>query len=114
MQQLISIVRSLILDPDILLLDEPFSSIDEINRTKMHLYLLKIHKQTNKTTILVTHSLSEAVYLSDKVIVMSSNPGRVKRVINIHLSSREGEVFFSEEFLNYVRMIKKELVNEKQ
>jgi len=112
MQQLISIVRSLILDPDILLLDEPFSSIDEINRTKMHAHLLLIQRQTNKTVIMVTHSLSEAVYLSDKVIVLTPSPAKVKKTIDIYLSNRSEEILFSEEFLGYVKAIKKELIND--
>lgn len=112
MQQLVSIIRSLVLDPDILLLDEPFSSIDEINRMRMHNHLLRIHRQTNKTIILVTHSLHEAVYLSDKVIVFTSSPGRVKKVIDINLYKRDADVIFSEEFLNYIKAIRGELVNE--
>jgi len=114
MQQLISIVRSLVLNPDILLLDEPFSSIDEINRTKMHLHLLKIHQQTNKTTLLVTHSLSEAVFLSEKIIIMTSNPGRTKRIIEVNLPTRNEEILFSEEFLNYLKIIREELKNEEK
>jgi len=114
MQQLIAIVRSLVLDPDILLLDEPFSSIDEINRVKMHAHLLRIHKQTSKTTVLVTHSLTEAVNLSSKVIVLTPCPARVKKIFNIHLSVRSEEALFSEEFLDYVKAIRKELVNEPQ
>lgn len=112
MQQLVSIVRSLILNPDILLLDEPFSSIDEINREKMHTHLLRIHKITNKTTLLVTHSLPEAVFLSEKVIVLTPSPGRVKKVVDIYLSERGERVLFSEEFLNYVKIIREELKNE--
>ncbi|MBU4274741.1 ABC transporter ATP-binding protein [Patescibacteria group bacterium] len=114
MQQLISIVRSLVLNPDILLLDEPFSSIDEINRTKMHLHLLRIHQQTNKTTLLVTHSLSEAVFLSERIIVMTSSPGRTKRIIDVNLSIRNEEILFSEEFLNYIKIIREELKNGKK
>lgn len=111
MQQLVSIIRSLVLDPDILLLDEPFSSIDEISRTKMHAHLLRIHQQTGKTIILVTHSLSEAVYLSEKVIVLTSSPGRTKKIIDINLSVRNEEILLSEEFLNYIVALKKELKN---
>jgi len=111
MQQLISVVRSLMLDPDIFLLDEPFSSIDEINRAKMHVHLLKIHKQTNKTFILVTHSLSEAVFLSNKIIVLTSRPGKVKKIVDINLSNHGEDIVFSKEFLNYVKIVKAELVN---
>lgn len=113
MQQLISVVRSLMLDPDIFLLDEPFSSIDEINRAKMHVHLLKIHKQTNKTIILVTHSLSEAVFLSNKIIIFTPHPGKVKKIVDINLPNRDDDIIFSKEFLNYVKIIKAELVNDK-
>ena len=112
MQQLVSIVRSLILDPDILLLDEPFSSIDEVHKLRMCFYLSKIHQQTKKTTILVTHSISEAVYLSDRVVVMTPNPGKIKKIFNIHLFNREQKILFSKEFLSYVRIIRKELFYE--
>lgn len=112
MQQLVSIVRSLILDPDVLLLDEPFSSIDEINKAKLHGELLKIHRQTNKTTILVTHSLTEAVYLSDQVIVLTCNPGKIKRVIDIDLPGRDDRVFLSDRFVGYLKTIKGELCHD--
>lgn len=111
MQQMVSVARSMILDPDIFLLDEPFSSIDEINRTKIHVSLLRIHQQTSKTMILVTHSLSEAVFLSDKIIILTSHPGKVKKIVDVNLSSRECGILFSEEFLTYVKTVKEELKN---
>lgn len=111
MKQLVSIARSLILDPDVLLLDEPFSSIDEINRTKLHLKLLDIHRKTHKTTLLVTHSLAEAVFLSDQVIVLTRRPARVKKIIDIALSCRDENILFSEEFLNYKKAVKTALAN---
>jgi len=109
MQQLVSIVRSLVLDPDVLLLDEPFSSIDEINKTKLHNELLKIHRETNKTTIMVTHCLEEAVYLSNQIIVLTPNPGRVKAIIEIDLSNEDRLGTLSEKFVAYLKIIKKEL-----
>ncbi len=112
MKQMVSVARSLILDPDIFLLDEPFSSIDEISRTNIHLNLLKIHQKTNKTMLLVTHSISEAVFLSDKIIVLTPRPGRVKKIIDIHLANREANTIFSEKFIAYVQAVKKELDNE--
>lgn len=111
MQQLVSIIRSLILDPDVLLLDEPFSSIDEINKAKMHRKLLEIHRQTDKTTLLVTHSLNEAVFLSDKIIVLTPNPGRVKRMLEIKLAHKNEDVVLSDKFIEYLRIIKQELSN---
>jgi len=112
MQQLVSIVRSLALDPDVLLLDEPFSCIDEINRSRFHDELLKIHKQTRKTTLLVTHSLTEAVYLSDRVIILTPNPGRLKKIIDIDLIRGSDTLCFSDEFLGYIKKIRMELSNE--
>jgi len=111
MQQLVSIVRSLILDPDILLLDEPLSSIDEINRSKMQLKLLEIHKKTKKTTVMITHSINEAVLLSDKVIVLTPRPATLKKIINIVFLHRNENAFFSKKFINYVKIIKEELIN---
>ncbi|MDP2864163.1 MAG: ATP-binding cassette domain-containing protein [bacterium] len=112
MKQLVSIARSLILEPDVLLLDEPFSSIDEINRTKIHLKLLEIHKKTKGTTILVTHSLAEAVFLSDQIIVLTPRPAKVKKVIDVNLSHRGEEIIFSEEFLEYKKAVNAELIND--
>jgi len=94
------------------LLDEPFSCIDEINRGKMHDYLLEIHNQTNKTTVMVTHSLAEAVYLSDKVMVLTKRPSMVKKIIDISFEDRNEEITFSDKFINYVKIIRQELINE--
>lgn len=112
MQQLVSIIRSLMLDPDILLLDEPFSSIDEISREKVHTKIMDIHKKTKKTTILVTHSISESVYLSDKVVILSSMPGTVKEAVNIYLSDRTNKIKYTREFINYVIYIRNALRND--
>jgi len=111
MQQLISITRSLILNPDILLLDEPFSSIDEINRSKMQLRLLEIHKKTKKTTVMITHSINEAVFLSDKIIVLSPRPATVNKVVTVVFQNRNERTAFSKIFLDYVKIVKKELKN---
>lgn len=111
MQQLVSIARSLILDPDILLLDEPLSSIDEINRSKLHLKLLEIHRQTKKTTIMVTHSINEAVFLSNQVIVLTARPARVRKIVDIEIIQRNEETVYSDKFLKYAELIKEELRN---
>lgn len=108
-QQLISILRSLSLNPKLLLLDEPFSSIDEINREKLQDKLLDIHKKTEKTTILITHSVNEAVFLSDTVVILSKEPAGIKKVININLNRSGNNIRTSEDFLNYVKNIRKYL-----
>ena len=74
MQQIVSILRAIINNPAVLLLDEPLSAIDEINRNKLQDILIKLHKSNKQTTILVTHSIHEAVYLSDKVYILGGSP----------------------------------------
>ena len=111
MQQLVSITRSLILNPEILLLDEPLSSIDEINRSKMQLKLLEIHKKTKKTTVMITHSINEAVFLSDKIIVLTPRPATLKKIVKVVFLHRNDKIVFSKKFINYVKIVKKELKN---
>ncbi len=83
MQQRVGIARALAIDPRILLMDEPFSALDEFTKEKLHEDLLRIWRQTNKTVIFVTHNIQEAVFLSDRVVVFSPHPGRVTSVVNI-------------------------------
>lgn len=85
MQQRASIARALALDPTILLMDEPFGALDEIRRHQMNEELLRIWSEQRKTVIFVTHSLEEAVFLSDNVVVMQPNPGRVVETLPIPL-----------------------------
>ena len=85
MQQRVGIARALALNPDILLMDEPFSALDEFTREKLHEDLLRIWSKTNKTIVFVTHNISESVYLSDRVCVLSPHPGRLSAVIDINL-----------------------------
>ena len=108
-RQLVSILRSLVLNPDVLLLDEPFSSIDEMTKDSMHEKLLAIHRQRKQTTILVTHSLQEAVYLSDQVIVLSKAPGEVKSIIDISFPRDSIEAKYSPESLEYIRQLRAEI-----
>lgn len=85
MQQRVGIARALAIDPEILLMDEPFSALDEFTKEKLHEDLLKIWLKTNKTVIFVTHNIQEAVFLSDRVVVLSPHPGRVSAVVDIDI-----------------------------
>ena len=86
-QQRVAIARGLAVDPEILFMDEPFGALDAITRYKLQDDLLHITKYQNKTVIFVTHDIDEAVFLADKIVVMSPNPGRIKAVIPIGLGS---------------------------
>jgi len=90
MQQRVSIARALILDPDILIMDEPFGALDALTRDQLNLELLKIWEEKRKTVIFVTHNIPEAVLLGDRVVVFSPRPGRAKAIIPIDLDRPRG------------------------
>lgn len=85
MQQRVGIARALAIRPEILLMDEPFSALDEFTREKLHEDLLRIWSKTNKTVLFVTHNIAEAVFLSDRVCVLSPHPGRLSAIVDINL-----------------------------
>jgi NitT/TauT family transport system ATP-binding protein len=110
MQQRVSICRALITDPPLLLMDEPFGALDALTREDMNLELLRIWEARKKTVLFVTHSIAEAVFLSDKVIVLSPRPSRVARVFEIELPrSRESSVRYTKEFGDYCGAIRAEI-----
>jgi NitT/TauT family transport system ATP-binding protein len=83
MQQRVGLARALAIDPKILLMDEPFSALDAQTREVLQAELLRIHAETGKTTLFVTHDLDEAIYLSDRIVVLAAKPGRVKKVVDV-------------------------------
>jgi NitT/TauT family transport system ATP-binding protein len=102
MQQRVNIARALATDPEILLLDEPFANLDAQTREFMQAELLRIWAATHKTAIFVTHNIVESVYLSDRVVVFTARPGRIKEIVNINLPRpRPLKIKRNPEFLQY-------------
>lgn len=114
MQQKVSIARALAYDPEILLMDEPFGALDEINRRKMNDELLAVWNETEKTIVFVTHSIEEAIYLSQRIIVLTKQPGRIKKIINVELPYPRKKELGSMRFYKYINQIRSLLENEEE
>lgn len=106
MKMRVSIARALTLSPKVLLLDEPFGALDEMTRDTLNEDLLRIHRRDGWTAFFVTHSASEAVFLSNRIIVLSANPGRIYRDIAIDLPpERDAALRETREYLDYVAQV---------
>ncbi|HYD57924.1 MAG TPA: ABC transporter ATP-binding protein [Burkholderiales bacterium] len=106
MRQRVSICRGLIHDPPLLLMDEPFGALDALTREQLQVDLQRIWQNTKKTVVFVTHSISEAVFLSDRVVVMTPRPGRIREVLRIDLPRPRGlDVRDTEAFAANVRHV---------
>jgi NitT/TauT family transport system ATP-binding protein len=113
MRQRVAIARTLAFEPKILLMDEPFAALDEQTRLLLGDKVLQIQQELRQTCLLITHNLTEAVQLSDRVIVMTYRPGRVKRIVDIDLPRpRTSEVVGSDAFGRYVAQIWNDLREE--
>ena len=108
MNQRAGIVRALIHDPDLLLMDEPFGALDAITRDQMGLDFHELSRAEGKTVLFITHSISEAVFLSNRVIVMSPRPGRIEEVVTVELPrERHFELRDEPEFARHTRHIRR-------
>lgn len=112
MQQRVSIARSLINRPGVLLLDEPFGALDAFTKINMQQEVLRIWEKEKTTLILVTHDIDEAIYLGDRVMVMSSKPGRINKIIPIDLLRPRDRA--SDNFDHFRKMIFHEFFNSKE
>jgi len=113
MQQRAAIVRALSFNPSVLLMDEPFGALDAFTRDEMNLLVEEIWLETKKTIVFITHNIAEAVFLSDRVFVMSSRPGRLARIFDIPFPRpRHLDLFASKEVFDLVNEIKAEIEHQ--
>jgi NitT/TauT family transport system ATP-binding protein len=109
MQQRVAIARALARRPALLLMDEPFGALDEMTRERMQVELLRICAETSAAVVFVTHSIPEAVFLSNRVVVMSPRPGRIVEVVDVPLGARDDDVRESEPFFAAITDVREAL-----
>jgi ABC-type nitrate/sulfonate/bicarbonate transport system ATPase subunit len=113
MRQRVALMRTLAFHRDLLLLDEPFGALDAQTRLEMQQWLLKVWADTRRTTIFITHDVDEAIFLADRVLVMSPRPGRVERILEVDLPRpRTVDVLTSPSFIETKREIMSMLYTE--
>jgi ABC-type nitrate/sulfonate/bicarbonate transport system ATPase subunit len=112
MQQRVAIARALAYNPGVLLMDEPFAALDAMTREEMQRLLAEVWRATRKTVIYVTHNVAEAVYLADRVIVLSAHPGQVKAVVSIRLPRPRDPL--SVEFLEHQKELLSHLTRQEE
>ncbi len=110
MRQRVAIARALVMDPAVLLMDEPFAALDAQTRTLLHEQLQEIWCQSHKTILFVTHSVGEAVRLADRIIVLHAHPGRIRRVVDVDLAHPRS--FDSPDISMLVTLVRKEIEDE--
>jgi len=113
MRQRVALARGFVFNPEIYLMDEPFAALDELTRREMNKFLLDIHQEVSKTTLFVTHHIGEAIWLSDRIAVLSPRPGEIDRVVDIDLPRpRDRETRLSEKYNEYETMLTDMLIGE--
>ena len=103
MQQRVAIARALAYDPSVLLMDEPFAALDAMTREEMQRLLVEVWQKTRKTVVYVTHNVAEAVYLADRIVILTPHPGRVKTELKVTLPRLRDPLLV--EFLEYQREV---------
>jgi NitT/TauT family transport system ATP-binding protein len=109
MQQRVAIARALATGPKLLLMDEPFGALDEMTRERLQAELTRIARESGATVVFVTHSIPEAVYLSDRVVVLSARPGRVTEIVSVPLGERTDDTREAPEFYAKVTEVREAL-----